>query len=39
VATLRDDELNFFRERDKRGAKGALAELNKRWRDPGFDDE
>ena len=35
----RDDEFNFFRERDKRGAKEALAELNQRWKKLGFDDE
>ncbi|MEJ2206533.1 MAG: enoyl-CoA hydratase/isomerase family protein [Gemmatimonadota bacterium] len=33
----RDDEFNFFRERNERGAKEALAELQKRWRDLGFD--
>ena len=33
----RDDEFNFFRERDKRGAKEALAELDKRWKDFGFE--
>ncbi|MEJ2343730.1 MAG: enoyl-CoA hydratase/isomerase family protein [Gemmatimonadales bacterium] len=33
----RDDEFNFFRERNERGAKEALAELNKRWKDLGFD--
>jgi enoyl-CoA hydratase/carnithine racemase len=33
----REDEFNFFRERNKRGAKEALAELNKRWEDLGFD--
>lgn len=35
----REDEFNFFRERAARGAKEALAELNRRWRDLGFDDE
>ena len=35
----RDDEFNFLRERNERGAKEALAELNKRWKDLGFDDE
>ena len=35
----REDEFNFFRERDKRGAKEALAELSKRWRDLGFDED
>jgi enoyl-CoA hydratase len=35
----RDDEFNFLRERNKRGAKEALAELKKRWRDLGFDDD
>jgi enoyl-CoA hydratase len=33
----RDDEFNFFRERNERGAKEALAELNKRWEELGFD--
>jgi enoyl-CoA hydratase len=33
----RDDEFNFFRERNKRGAKEALAELNRRWKDLGFE--
>ncbi|MBM4265356.1 MAG: enoyl-CoA hydratase/isomerase family protein [Deltaproteobacteria bacterium] len=35
----RDDEFNFLRERNGRGAKEALAELNKRWKDLGFDEE
>lgn len=35
----REDEFNFFRERDRRGPKEALAELNRRWKDLGFDDE
>ena len=35
----RDDEFNFLRERNKRGAKDALAELKKRWKDLGFDDD
>ena len=33
----RDDEFNFFRERNERGAKEALAELDKRWKDLGFE--
>ena len=33
----RDDEFNFFRERDARGAKEALAELERRWKDLGFE--
>jgi len=35
----RDDEFNFFRERNRRGPKEALDELNRRWKDLGFDDE
>jgi enoyl-CoA hydratase len=35
----RDDEFNFFRERDRRGPKEALAELSRRWKELGFDDE
>jgi enoyl-CoA hydratase/carnithine racemase len=33
----REDEFNFFRERNQRGAKEALAELNRRWKEQGFD--
>ena len=33
----RDDEFNFLRERNERGAKEALAELNRRWKELGFD--
>jgi enoyl-CoA hydratase/carnithine racemase len=33
----RDDEFNFFRERNKRGAKEALAELSRRWEELGFE--
>jgi 2-(1,2-epoxy-1,2-dihydrophenyl)acetyl-CoA isomerase len=33
----RDDEFNFFRERNERGAKEALAELSRRWKDFGFE--
>jgi 2-(1,2-epoxy-1,2-dihydrophenyl)acetyl-CoA isomerase len=33
----RDDEFNFFKERNQRGAKEALAELSKRWKDFGFE--
>ncbi|MEJ2336876.1 MAG: enoyl-CoA hydratase/isomerase family protein [Gemmatimonadales bacterium] len=33
----RDDEFNFFRERNERGAKEALAELERRWKELGFD--
>jgi enoyl-CoA hydratase/carnithine racemase len=33
----REGEFNFFRERDERGAKEALAELEKRWKDLGFE--
>jgi enoyl-CoA hydratase len=33
----RDDEFNFLRERDARGAKEALAELNRRYREWGFE--
>ena len=32
----RDDEFNFFKERGERGAKGALAELNRRYTEWGF---
>ncbi len=33
----RDDEYNFFKEREARGAKGALAELNRRYSEWGFE--
>lgn len=33
----REDEFNFFRERNERGAKEALAELEKRWKEFGFE--
>ena len=33
----RDDEFNFFRERNERGAKEALAELSRRWKEYGFE--
>lgn len=33
----RDDEFNFFRERNELGAKEALAELNRRWKKFGFE--
>lgn len=33
----RNDEFNFLRERNERGAKDALAELNRRWKELGFD--
>ena len=33
----RDDEFNFFRERNERGGKGALDELRRRYAEWGFD--
>jgi enoyl-CoA hydratase len=33
----RDEEFNFFRERNRLGAKQALEALNKKWEDFGFD--
>jgi enoyl-CoA hydratase len=33
----REDEYNFFKERDDRGAKEALAELNRRYAEWGFE--
>jgi enoyl-CoA hydratase/carnithine racemase len=33
----RDDEFNFFRERNERGGKGALDELKRRYAEWGFD--
>jgi enoyl-CoA hydratase len=33
----RDDEFNFFKEREARGAKEALAELNRRYEEWGFE--
>jgi enoyl-CoA hydratase len=33
----RDDEYNFFKERGARGAKEALAELNRRYAEWGFE--
>jgi enoyl-CoA hydratase/carnithine racemase len=33
----RDDEYNFFKERGERGAKGALAEVNRRYAEWGFE--
>jgi enoyl-CoA hydratase len=33
----RDDEFNFFREREARGGKGALAELSRRYAEWGFE--
>jgi enoyl-CoA hydratase/carnithine racemase len=33
----RDDEFNFFRERDARGGKEALAELERRYAEWGFE--
>jgi len=33
----RDDEFNFFRERNERGGKGALDELKRRYEEWGFD--
>jgi enoyl-CoA hydratase len=33
----RDDEYNFFKERGERGAKGALAELSRRYAEWGFE--
>ncbi len=33
----RDDEFNFFKERQERGAKGALSELQRRYTEWGFD--
>lgn len=32
----RDDEFNFFRERNSRGLKGALQEMNRQWEEMGF---
>jgi len=33
----REDEFNFFRERNRQGAKQALDALNKKWEEFGFD--
>lgn len=32
----RDDEFNFFRERNARGLRGALTEIGQQWSDMGF---
>jgi enoyl-CoA hydratase/carnithine racemase len=32
----RDDEFNFFRERNKRGLRGAMSEMQQQWSDMGF---
>lgn len=32
----REDEFNFLRERNERGMKGALVEMNRQWEDMGF---
>lgn len=32
----RDNEFNFLRERNKRGVKGAMQEMNRQWKDMGF---
>ena len=37
VMVWRDDEFNFFRERNERGGKGALDELRRRYAEWGFD--
>jgi enoyl-CoA hydratase len=32
----REDEFNFMRERNQRGMKGALSEMQQQWKDMGF---